>query len=249
MRRAYVLPSKLLKRPRCPRPRDSVPFSVWSSSSFARCSPPKEVTVIIGADALPDSTELSADLAVVGAGPAGIAIALEMAKHGFDVLLIESGYDKFNVDLQQLSDAAAWDPRLHSHMSITVRRQLGGTSVIWPGRCVPYDPVDFDRRPPITDVAWPVTYEELLPYFQRACDWLRCGRAVFSVDGMSHLPASLVPGLGDGDVSVGTLERWSQQPNFARAYGDALRQSARVRVVTGLTCTQVTSRAGDTRAD
>jgi choline dehydrogenase-like flavoprotein len=186
---------------------------------------------------------------VVGAGPAGIVIALEAAKHGFDVLLIESGHDKFDAHVQQLSDAAAWDPGLHSPMSLTVRRQLGGTSVIWPGRCVPYDPVDFDRRTAISDTVWPVTYEELLPYFQRACDWLRCGRAVFNVSGMSHLPPSLVPGLLDGDARAGTLERWSLQPNFARSYGDALRQSARVRVVTGLTCTEVISRPGDTRAD
>ena len=28
----------------------------------------------------------------------------------------------------------------------TTRRQVGGTSVIWGGRCVPFDEVDFDRR-------------------------------------------------------------------------------------------------------
>jgi choline dehydrogenase-like flavoprotein len=208
----------------------------------------KELSMIIQAHTLPDSTDLSAHLAVVGAGPAGIVIALEAAKHGFDVLLVESGYEKFNAHVQQLSDAAAWDSRLHSPMSLTVRRQLGGASNLWPGRCVPYDPVDFDHRPAISCTDWPVTYEELLPYFQRACDWLCCGRAVFNVGALSHLPSSLVPGLHDGDASAGSLERWSKQPNFAHGYGDALRQSSRVRVVTGLTCTDVICRPGGTRA-
>ena len=38
--------------------------------------------MIISVDALPDNATLSADLAVVGAGPAGIVTALEVASKG-----------------------------------------------------------------------------------------------------------------------------------------------------------------------
>ena len=186
---------------------------------------------------------------MIGAGPAGIVIALEAAKNGFEVLLIESGYDKFNADVQQLSEAAVWDPGLHVPMSMAVRRQLGGTSTIWGGRCVPYDRVDFDRRPHISDTSWPVSYEELSPYFQRACDWLQCGRAVFDVTRMTHLPPSIVPGLLNGDGSTATFERWSLSTDFAREYADVLKRSSLVRVVTGLTCTEIISLPGGTRAD
>jgi len=205
--------------------------------------------LIISADELSGSAEMSSQLAVVGAGPAGIVIALEAARNGQEVVLIESGHSKFDAQLQQLSDAAAWDPGRHAPMSVSVRRQLGGTSTIWGGRCVPYDPVDFDRRPYITDTAWPVGYDELEPYFQRACDWLQCGRPVFDVRDMSHLPSSLVPGLCEADASTATLERWSRSTDFARGYADALRRSARVRVLTGLTCTEVVCQPGATRAD
>jgi hypothetical protein len=205
--------------------------------------------LIISVDALSDSCELSAHLAVVGAGPAGIVIALEAAKNGYEVLLIESGFDRFDAHTQQLSDAAAWDPDRHAPMSMSVRRQLGGTSTIWGGRCVPYDRVDFDARPYITDCTWPVSYDELEPYFQRASDWLTCGRPVFDVRRMAHLPPSLVPGLPEADASTATLERWSESTDFARGYADALRQSERVHVVTGLTCTEVISEPGATRAD
>jgi choline dehydrogenase-like flavoprotein len=205
--------------------------------------------LIISADALSGASELSAHLAVVGGGPAGIVIALEAARNGQDVLLIESGFDKFDAQAQQLSDAAAWDPDRHAPMSMSVRRQLGGTSTIWGGRCVPYDRVDFERRPYITDTAWPVRYDEVEPFFQRACDWLACGRPVFDVRHMTHLPASLVPGLPEADGTTATLERWSRSTDFARGYADALRRSPRVRVVTGLTCTEVICQPGATRAD
>jgi choline dehydrogenase-like flavoprotein len=66
---------------------------------------------------------------------------------------------------------------------------------------------------------------------------------------MTHLPPSLVPGLPDADGSAATLERWSRSTDFARRYADALKQSTRVRVVTGLTCTEVISDPGGKRAD
>jgi hypothetical protein len=203
--------------------------------------------VITTADALTEGATLRSDVAVVGAGPAGIVTALELAAKGFDVLLIESGHEKFDQSAQELSEAGDLDPHVHSPMSLTVRRQLGGTSVIWGGRCVPLDRVDFEQRSFLSGSSWPVSYDELLPYFQRACDWLRCGRAVFDISGLGHLPSSIVPGLRDGDMRASTFERWSLPTNFGREYGRTLRASKRVNVITGLTCTEIVCPPGESR--
>ena len=162
---------------------------------------------------------------------------------------MESGVEEFDSHIQQLAEAGEWDPNLHAPMSVAVRRQLGGTSVIWGGRCVPYDPVDFDRRRFVSEAAWPISYDQIQPYFQRACEWLRCGRAVFDVTQMGHLPRALVRGFRDGEVLASALERWSLPTNFGREYGRSLRRSAHVRVVTGLTCTEVICRLGSTCVD
>jgi choline dehydrogenase-like flavoprotein len=204
--------------------------------------------LIISAEDLPDGATMSSDLAVVGAGPAGITIALEVAKNGFDVILVESGYEKFDRDVQQLAEAAEWNTSLHAPMSLSVRRQLGGTSTIWGGRCVPYDRVDLERRDHITKVRWPVTYDGMAGYYQRTCDWLRCGRAAFDGVRMAHLPPAIVPGLLANNARTGTFERWSLSTDFAREYGENLRRSPRVRVISGLTCTEVSSEPGGTRA-
>jgi hypothetical protein len=204
------------------------------------------MNVITSANDLPDGSVLSADLAVVGAGPAGIAIAIEVANKGFDVVLVESGYEKLDSDAQQLAEAAEWNTALHAPMSMSVRRQLGGTSNIWGGRCVSYDRIDFEPRDHISNVTWPVTYDELLPYHQRACNWLQCGRAAFDAKEMTHLRPSVVPGLREGEGSSATFERWSLATNFAREYGDKLKCLRRVRVITGLTCTEVISDLGGT---
>jgi hypothetical protein len=196
---------------------------------------------------VPTGTVVSADVAVVGAGPAGIVTALELADRGLEVLLIESGRGRFSAKAQRLADAAAWDPRRHAPMSMATRRQVGGASVIWGGRCVPYDPIDFERRDLSPGTSWPVGYEDLVPFFQRACGWFACGRAVFDGRQMTHLPKSLVPGLPDDEVRTSTFERWSLPVDFGREYRRRLRDSTRLRLVTGLTCTRVVCSPGDER--
>jgi choline dehydrogenase-like flavoprotein len=182
---------------------------------------------------------LQGHVAVVGAGPAGIVTALELADAGLDVVLLESGQEGYRPEVQALGDAAGLDPALHAPMAMATRRQIGGTSAIWGGRCVPYDPVDFDHRPWIADHAWPVSYDEIAPYFQRACDWFVCGRAVFDATQSGCLPPSIVPGLPNGDVLTSTLERWSLPTHFGRQYGDRLRSSPRITLLTGVTCTKI----------
>lgn len=196
--------------------------------------------MILDAIGLDDGATLEADLAVVGAGPAGIVTALEVARAGFDVLLVESGGRRFRSQAQQLAEPAEWDPERHSAMSVSTRRQLGGASVLWGGRCVPYDPVDFDRRRFVGDVQWPIEYDELTRFFQRACDWLHCGSALFDANEIPELRGrTLVPGLPDGHVRTSALERWSPPVNFGRSYAAQLDRSPRVRVFTGLTCVEI----------
>jgi len=182
---------------------------------------------------------LDSHVAIVGSGPAGIVLALELAEAGLDVLLLESGRERFDARAQALSDAAWWDSERHAPMALAVRRQVGGTSAIWGGRCVPYDPVDFEYRPWIVDHRWAVSFDEVARYFPRACEWFACGRAVFDATQTGVLPSSIVPGLPNGDVQSSALERWSRPTQFGREYRERLRRTPRVRLVTGVTCTAI----------
>jgi choline dehydrogenase-like flavoprotein len=196
--------------------------------------------VIVGGHELEHGSVVEADAAVVGAGPAGIVTAFELANGGLDVALIESGLKKHSPEIQRLSAAEKLDPEVQIPLTEATRRQLGGGSAIWGGRCVPYDPIDFEPRSDLHDVRWPVAYEEVARYFQRACDWFACGQAAFDAADVSGLEGkTLVPGLPDGDVRTSALERWSLPTDFGRRYGTALRRSRRVRALTGLTCVEI----------
>jgi choline dehydrogenase-like flavoprotein len=188
---------------------------------------------------LNEDIHIEEELAVIGAGPAGIVVALEAARHGLSVVLLESGNRSFDPVVQELSEAADWDHHRHAPLSLAVRRQLGGTSVIWGGRCVPFDRADFAPRLFLGVPAWPIGYEKVQAYFQRACDWLVCGRAAFSTSELPHLPSGIVPGFVDGDILGSSLERWSLPTDFGRTYRKRLEHSPRIRLMMGVTCTEV----------
>ncbi len=186
----------------------------------------------------PDSC-LEADVAVIGAGPAGIVVALELARAGRRVLLIDSGGDYRQPETQELGELVGEDPA-HVSMSLATSRQIGGASNLWGGRCVPFDPVDFEPRAIVGESIWPVSYDELAPYFQRACDWCVCGKAAFDAHDVPGLTdRSLVPGFPDGRVRASALERWSLPTNFGREYRSALKDTPGLTLVTNLTCTEI----------
>ncbi len=194
-------------------------------------------------------TRLRGEVAVVGAGPAGIVTALELARRGHRVVLIDSGGDAFDASAQALGDTAGDDP-LHAPMALATRRQVGGASNLWGGRCVPFDPIDFRAREIVGEPRWPIAFDDVEPYFRRACDWCVCGEAVFDARRIAPLAArSLVPGFHDGRISASSLERWSLPTNFARQYRAEIEQSEQVTLVTGLTCTEVVCEESGDRVD
>lgn len=124
-------------------------------------------------DSQPGDRSLQAHVCVIGAGPAGITVARELARHaGLRVLLVDSGGTGLQRAAQRLADGeVAAQP--YPPLARTRGRGLGGTSLRWPRealRCRPLDPLDFASRPEIDRPGWPFGSEELAPYYRRAAE-------------------------------------------------------------------------------
>ena len=91
-----------------------------------------------------DGATLEAQVVVIGAGPVGIVLALELA-NSRDVLLVDSGGWHRDTTVQELGEALVED-QFHSAMRLATQRRIGGATNLWGGRCVPYDPIDFETR-------------------------------------------------------------------------------------------------------
>lgn len=100
--------------------------------------------MIESADAVVEGALLEADVCIVGAGAAGISMALSLSGQGLQVLLLEAGQAGFDAPTQDLYAGDVADARMHSPPDKYRQRRLGGSTTLWGGRCMPFDPIDFD---------------------------------------------------------------------------------------------------------
>jgi len=170
------------------------------------------------------SSNQIAEICVVGAGPVGISLALELERLGKSVLLLESGGERQQPS--EASHAEIADLARHAPMELATCRALGGASWTWGGRCVPYDAIDWMPRPFVTDALWPVSEAEMRPWYRPASEYLLCGDDTFSLP----YPRPLCDGL-----TADALERWSREPKVILEHRDRLRRSSLIRV--SLHCT------------
>lgn len=193
---------------------------------------------------------LQADICIVGGGPAGITLALELARTGRDILLLESGDRDPNDDAQALNTGEVVDEALHSPPDKYRQRALGGGTTIWGGRCVPFDPVDFDRRPWIAHSGWPISWSEVERHYPAANALCEAGAYEYDArlavtGGMRPLIAGFTPPHFD----MNGIERFSCPTNFGDRYRRRLESAANVRVLLRATVTRLCASPDGSRID
>jgi choline dehydrogenase-like flavoprotein len=132
---------------------------------------------------LDDKQVIDADICIIGAGPAGTLLAREFAGEDFKVVLLESGGEHSDHRTQQLSAGEVTgdfdEPVENTHL-----RQLGGTANHWiikmsdkqyGYRYAPLNHIDFEKRDAIPYSGWPITREDLDPYYEKVHKDCRIG--------------------------------------------------------------------------
>ena len=184
--------------------------------------------MIIDLDEFAENPVLDADICIVGAGAAGICLATELAGSGRDVLVLESGGRVADEATRSLSRAeisgrpfaGAWHGRA---------RVLGGATTLWGGQALPLTPIDFERRSWVEHSGWPIAWDEMRPYYDRASAFLGVGDAPWDAD-LGALLHNGTVGL-DPDVVVYHLSKWSPEPDLARRYARQLERARATRIL------------------
>jgi len=176
--------------------------------------------MLTDARALASGTILDADVCIVGAGAAGITLAREFAGAEFRVILLEGGGLTFEHRSQFLNRG-----QLAGHSSLpldaTHRRQFGGTTAVWFGRCRPLEALDFESRPWVPYSGWPFSAPDLDTYYARA-------GAVCELEAHGYDPQDArLAGVGLEDK----LFRFSPPTHFGETYFPLLRSAANMHLV------------------
>lgn len=126
---------------------------------------------------LSQGSEVDTDVCIVGAGPVGITLAKEFIDKNFRVSLLEGGgVNYFDEEIEALGDGeVAGDP--FAPLRNMRRRQFGGTANWWSiilnqrrigVRYADLDDLDFKKRDWVPYSGWPITKEDLIPFYKRA---------------------------------------------------------------------------------
>lgn len=196
-----------------------------------------------------DPTSIHASVCIVGAGAAGITLACELDGCGFGVLLLDAGGLKADLAHSRLLYAGtAGAP--HPDPTEFRRTGFGGTTRIWGGRCVPFDPIDFERRDYVPNSGWPIAYDDIARHYERALQYCHAGSFDFSVGGSISGALPTLPGVeGNGDILPDRIERYSLPTDFGREHRKKLAASRNVTVLLDARCLRLIKADGEDRIE
>ena len=128
----------------------------------------------IDARTLQDNTLIEGDICIVGAGAAGISMALDWINTPYKVILLEGGGFEYEQKLQDLYRGKNTGQKYYPLHSSRLH-YFGGTTGHWAGFCSPFDAIDFIKRDWVPHSGWPITRQALDPYYARANEKLKLG--------------------------------------------------------------------------
>ena len=193
------------------------------------------------------SDPLEYDVCIIGAGPAGISLALAFDKTRFRVCLLEAG----GMHPPVLDDEHPYQGINIGRPYDMVRTRLrffGGTSNHWGGWCRPLDDVDFMARDYIPLSGWPMRRQDLLPYYEKALEICEVntgglGLAAFQAQ---HKKESLLHNKADFLVNKSFF--FSPPTRFGTRYESVIRSSKQIDCFLNSTVVELVQPNGEVEA-
>lgn len=174
---------------------------------------------------------LATDVCIIGAGAAGLTIAAELIGSGLNVIVLEAGGPRAERSVQDAARGVLAEGVVHDPLELVRQRRLGGTTTQWGGRCAMLDPHDFDVRPWVPESGWPISREELIPFYRRAHDYLRLGEFEYEASSALEAAEPLVDAERSPLIKDDALWRWSPPVDLWRAQREPIGRARHISVL------------------
>lgn len=186
---------------------------------------------------LDNGSQIEGDICIVGAGAAGISMALDLKDTSMKIVLLEGGGFEYDNDVQDLYDGENLGQRYYPLRSCRLHF-FGGTTGHWAGMCSPYDPIDFKKRAWVPDSGWPITREELDPFYAKANKILELGPYRYDEAYWNEqIPRTPLP--LDGGVFWNKMWQFSPPTSFGTRYREDIVDARNIHLYTYCNLTNI----------
>jgi choline dehydrogenase-like flavoprotein len=178
---------------------------------------------------LQNNSIINADLAIIGAGPAGITIARALADSQFNVCVLEAGGLNYSPETQALYSGE--NAGINYPLDKSRLRYLGGSSNHWGGFCFPLSPIDFEVRDWVPYSGWPITYDTISSYYDQASEIVQVLPGRYNdLNFWNSKYNEKIPELVTGRLQLGFVQ-YSKPTRFGLRYRADLENAPNVRVL------------------
>jgi choline dehydrogenase-like flavoprotein len=180
---------------------------------------------------LDQGTLIEGDLCIIGAGAAGISMALEWMHSNRKVILLEGGGFNVEAQMQALYHGESID-RPYYPLRSAVLHYFGGTTGHWAGYCSPFDPIDFEQRDWVPHSGWPITRRDLDPFYARANKNLELGPYEYDAAYWEQQDPEVRRLPLDGQVFYPKMWQFSPPTRMGNVYRDPIVKASNVHLYT-----------------
>lgn len=110
-----------------------------------------------------DRAKFLPTVCIIGSGPAGVSLALELEKNKIPCLIVEAGGFDYSEESQESYRGKVVGDS-YFDLDAARLRYFGGSSGHWAGWCRPLDEIDFEKRSGFENSGWPIKKQNLDPY-------------------------------------------------------------------------------------
>ncbi len=181
---------------------------------------------------------IEGDICIVGAGAAGISIAMQFANTPHRVILLEGGGFQYEDRMQELYSGTTSGQRYFPLKSIRLH-YFGGTTGHWAGFCSTFDDIDFQKRDWIEHSGWPITKKDLEPFYEKAHSILDLGPYNYDPAFWQKRDPSMIPLPVDKNIVWDKIWQFSPPTRFNSKYRDPVTHSKNIHLYTYANVTDI----------
>lgn len=189
-----------------------------------------------------DKDYIKTDIAIVGAGAAGITLALELERLNpkLSIILLEGG-GKTKEDISQelyKGESVGWSSRNVDGDDLYYDRVrcIGGSTYAWGGQCRPFESIDFEKRDWVPYSGWPIKKTDLDKYYVIAQNYCLLSEPQYNLNIWNKIFNSKYLTVSNANIKKQNiinsyLFQWARQTRFYNIYSKKLSASENIKLI------------------